>query len=205
MGDDFKQAEITHELGQQWEFLAVAYKPYPCGFVFHAIIDACIEIRALLGVAEPDIAEVLVRGNQLLLDRGDRPVATDRDARVSIAHTAAIGLLRGQATPSEFDAAAVADPQLRALRLKVRTVLAAEMPTGAASVTVTTRAGRSETVLVRHARGSCENPLSDQDLKAKFRACAPGSAALNAQRIHAVWALDSTADLATLMHSLGAP
>jgi 2-methylcitrate dehydratase PrpD len=140
-----------------------------------------------------------------LLDRGNRPVVTDRDARVSIEHTAAIGLLRGQATPSEFDAAAVSDPQLRALRLKVRAELAAEMPTGAASVTVTTRSGRSETVLVRHARGSCENPLTDQELEAKFRACASQSAALSAQRIRALWALDSTADLATLVRGLGAP
>jgi 2-methylcitrate dehydratase PrpD len=205
MGDDFERAEITRDIGQQWEFLVVAYKPYPCGFVFHAIIDACIELKSALRVTEADIADVLVRGNQLLLDRGNRPVVTDRDARVSIEHTAAIGLLRGQATPSEFDAAAVSDPQLRALRLKVRAELAAEMPTGAASVTVTTRSGRSETVLVRHARGSCENPLTDQELEAKFRACASQSAALSAQRIRALWALDSTADLATLVRGLGAP
>jgi 2-methylcitrate dehydratase PrpD len=205
MGDEFKRAEITRELGQQWEFLAVAYKPYPCGFVFHAIIDACIELKATLQVTEPDIADVLVRGNQLLLDRGDRSVATDRDARVSIAHTAAIGLLRGQATPAEFDPAAVSDPQLRALRLKVRAELAAEMPTGAASVTVKTRDGRSETVLVRHARGSCENPLSDQELEAKFLICAPSSAALNAQRMRDIWALDSAADVATVARHMGAP
>jgi 2-methylcitrate dehydratase PrpD len=205
MGDDFKRAEITRELGEQWEFLAVAYKPYPCGFVFHAIIDACIELKTTLRVNESDIVEVLVRGNQLLLDRGTRPVATDRDARVSIAHTAAIGLLRGRATPSEFDAAAVSDPQLRALRLKVRAELAPEMPTGAASVTVKTRAGRSETVLVRHARGSLENPLSDQELEAKFSANAPHFSALSAERIRDIWALDSATDLATLVRGFGAP
>jgi hypothetical protein len=71
-------------------------------------------------------------------------------------------------------------------------------------VTVTTRAGRSETVLVRHARGSCEHPLSDQELEAKFRACAPQSAALNAQRIRGLWALDSVADLAPVMRGFGA-
>jgi 2-methylcitrate dehydratase PrpD len=205
LGDDFKGAEITHELGQHWELLSVAYKPYPCGFVFHAIIDACRELKAALPITEPDIVEVLVRGNQLLLDRGNRPVTTDRDARVSIAHTAAIGLLRGQANPSEFDAAAVSDPQLRALRSKVRAELSPEMPTGAARVTVTTRGGRSETVLVRHARGSPEKPLSDQELEAKFRACAQQSAAFSAQRIQALWAFDSAADVAAVVRGFAAP
>ena len=79
------------------------------------------------------------------------------------------------------------------------------MPTGAAGVTVRTRDGRSETVLVRHARGSCENPLSDQELEAKFRACAPSSDALNAQRVRDIWALDSAADASTVVRHMGAP
>jgi 2-methylcitrate dehydratase PrpD len=204
LGDEFVPAEITRALGRQWEFQSIAYKPYPCGFVFHAIIDACIQLRAVLPVTESDVLAVRVQGNQLMLDRGSREVVTDRDARVSIAHAAAIGLLRGRGLPEDFTAATVADPDLRALRLKVRAELAAEMPTGAAAVTLTTRAGRSETVLVRHARGSVEQPLSDRELEAKFRAGALASAARSDEQIRRLWSLDSAAQLAALLQLLGA-
>ena len=205
MGDEFQFAEIARNLGQRWEFERIAYKPYPCGFVFHAIIDACIELRAQLTVTTADIVAVRVLGNQLLLDRGSREVVTDRDARVSIAHAAAIALLRGQATPEEFSAAAVTDPEVRALRLKVRAELAPDMPTGAAEVTVTMRSGRSETVLVRHARGSYENPLSDQELEAKFRAAAPASVNRDDEWIQRLWSFESPADLSALLRRLAAP
>jgi len=204
MGDVFEPAEITRGLGRQWELQSVAYKPYPCGFVFHAVIDACLQLRAKFPVTESEIATVCVQGNQLLLDRGSREVVTDRDSRVSIAHAVAVGLLRGRALPEDFTRAAVADPDLRALRLKVRAELAAGMPTGAAAVTLTTHAGRSETVLIRHARGSLEQPLSDQELETKFRTSAPSFAAGGDEQIRRLWSLESAADLATLLQLLRA-
>jgi 2-methylcitrate dehydratase PrpD len=196
MGDVFHRAEITRALGEQWEFQRIAYKPYPCGFVFHAIIDAGLELRQLHHPAARDIVSVVVRGNQLLLDRGNRPVTTDRDARVSIAHAAAIALLRGRATPQEFSSDAVHDPELQALRQKVRAELTA-LPTGAASVTLTTGSGE-ETVLITHARGSLQRPLSDRELELKFHDSV-ARAAGNEERIRRLWALDSAHDLSALL------
>jgi 2-methylcitrate dehydratase PrpD len=84
MGDIPAVAEITGDLGQRWELLANTYKPYPCGIVMHAVIDACLELRREHALTAAQIAEVIVSGDQLLLDRGDRVVGNDRDARVSI-------------------------------------------------------------------------------------------------------------------------
>jgi 2-methylcitrate dehydratase PrpD len=203
LGDVFDLAAITAGLGQQWEFQSITYKPYPCGFVFHAIIDACIRLRDTFAVTAAEIADVRVQGNQLLLDRGNRRVVNERDARVSIAHAAAIALLRGRAQPEDFTAAAVAHPELSALRQKVRAELAADMPTGAATVTLTMNSGRSETVAIRHARGSRELPLSDQELEAKFRAGAI-DAGRSDEQIRRLWALNSAADLAALLQLLAA-
>ena len=36
---------ITGKLGESWEILANAYKPYPCGVVLFPVIDACLELR----------------------------------------------------------------------------------------------------------------------------------------------------------------
>ena len=45
MGDEPVLGEATGELGQRWETLRNTYKPYPCGIVMHAIIDACLDLR----------------------------------------------------------------------------------------------------------------------------------------------------------------
>ena len=56
----------------------------------HAVVDACLALRRDHGVTAAEIAEIIVSGDQLLLDRGDRTVTNERDARVSIHHCAAV-------------------------------------------------------------------------------------------------------------------
>ena len=42
MGDDAIVSEVTEGLGERWELLQNTFKPYPCGIVMHAVIDACL-------------------------------------------------------------------------------------------------------------------------------------------------------------------
>jgi 2-methylcitrate dehydratase PrpD len=193
--------EIDGGLGERWELRSNSYKPYPCGIVFHAVIDACLALRDRLHLSADDVTAVTVRGSQLLLDRGSRPVLTDRDARISIHHSAAVALARGRAGVAEFEAAAVADPTLGALRAKVRAGLDPALPDGAAAVTIETRDGRSETVRIDHARGSAQHPLSDRDLEDKFRenAAIGGSAHGTDERIAAIWGMEGALSLRPLM------
>ena len=205
-GDAFVAEEIAGGLGERWELAGISYKPYPCGIVFHAVIDACLDLRRRMELAPGAIAAVTVRGDQLLLDRGDRAVNTERDARISIHHSAAVALLRGRAGVPEFEAAAVADPAIAALRRKVRAELDATIPAGGAAVTVETSDGRRETVRVDHARGSAERPLSDRDLEAKFRENAglAGAAARADAQITALWAIEEAPSLGPLLRGFGA-
>ena len=70
MGDEPAITEVVGGLGEQWELLQNTYKPYPCGIVFHSVIDACVELRNQYALTDADIAAITVSGNQLLLDRG---------------------------------------------------------------------------------------------------------------------------------------
>ncbi|HUN45632.1 MAG TPA: MmgE/PrpD family protein [Stellaceae bacterium] len=205
-GDEFRAEEITGGLGERWELASISYKPYPCGIVFHAVIDACLDLRRRMELAPDAIAAITVRGDQLLLDRGNRAVRTERDARISIHHSAAVALLRGRAGVREFEAAAVADPATAALRRKVRAELDAAIPAGGAAVTVETSDGRREAVRVDHARGSAERPLSDRDLEAKFRdnAALAGALARADAQIAALWAIEEAPSLGPLLRAFGA-
>jgi 2-methylcitrate dehydratase PrpD len=201
MGDDPAVAEVTDGLGERWELLANTYKPYPCGIVMHAVIDACLVLRQEHALTAADIAEVIVSGDQLLLDRGDRTVTNDRDARVSIHHCAAVSLLFGAAGLNEFSEAVVHDPAVVALRGLTTAGLNADSPRGAATVAVRTIDGRVLESTVLHARGSTERPLSDQDIEAKVRELAVYGAFRRSieQVIATVWQLDTMGTIEPLI------
>ena len=204
MGDAPDTSEMTEGLGQRWEVLRNTYKPYPCGIVMHAVIDACLALREQHALTPETIESVVVSGDQLLLDRGDRPVHNERDSRVSIHHCAAVSLLFGAAGVREFSEAVVQDPAVVALRGRIRARLDAQSPRGAARVIVRTADGRQFETTIEHPRGSQQRPLSNQDLEAKLRAQAglcgfPGS---TDEIIAAVWKLDALPSLEPLIRPL---
>jgi len=169
MGDVPVVEEIVGELGTRWEAGKNTYKPYPAGIVMHAVVDACLALKRDHGLAAADIAEVVVSGEQLLLDRGDRIVTGERDSRVSIHHCAAVAFLFEAAGLREFEDACVHNPDVAAFRGKVVARLDAGSPRGAATATVRLHDGRSFSATVLHAKGSSEQPLSDQEIEAKVR------------------------------------
>ncbi len=169
MGDVAVVSEITGGLGSRWEAGTNTYKPYPCGIVMHPVIDACLALRRDHGLAAADIAEIVVSGEQLLLDRGDRAVSGERDARVSIHHCAAVAFLFGRAGLREFEDPTVNDREVVALRGRTSARLEADSPRGAATVSVRTTDGRLLTATERHAKGSVERPLTDREIETKLR------------------------------------
>lgn len=201
MGDEAQVKEITEGLGQRWEIARNTYKPYAAGIVFHAVIDACLELRETLGAMVAQIARVTVAGDALLLARGDRVVRNERDTRVSIHHCAAIALALGRADVADFEMPAVQDTELAALRAKVVTECDASLPRGAARVTIALANGSTHQAYVEHPRGSAERPLSDAELAAKYRANAVlGGMTSDVQaQIAGLWALDQAPSTAPLM------
>jgi 2-methylcitrate dehydratase PrpD len=195
---------IIGKLGSRFEFGRNSFKPYPSGIVMHAVIDACLDLRAVHRLDPADIATVSVIGNALLLARGDRVVANARDARVSIHHCAAVALLFGAAGVNEFSDASVFAPDVAAIRARVKAERDGAMPVGAARVTIECNDGRKLATEVIHARGSLKRPLSDKDIESKLRDCArDGSPACNSEAvIEAVWTLDREPDLGRLVQAM---
>src|SRR5450432_1914466 len=89
-------SKVTEGLGESWEIMATSYKPYPCGFVIHPVLDCVLDWRHDHPKAE--VARVVVRGNPLLGVRTDRPeISTGRESQVSVQHAVAAALVTGQA------------------------------------------------------------------------------------------------------------
>jgi 2-methylcitrate dehydratase PrpD len=205
MGDGADLSEVAHGLGDTWELMQNAYKPYPCGVVLHPVIDACLELRPKVG-DPPRIDRVLVKGHPLLRERADRPAVTaGREAQVSLQHSVAVAFLYGAAGVAQYTDACVNDPAVLALRAKVAAEDDASIPADAAVVSVRTGTGELLTAHVAHARGSIARPLSDRELETKLRELAAyGAPGIDAERLIAsIWSLDQTNNAVGLIRIAG--
>lgn len=190
---------VTDGLGETWEIMETAYKPYPCGFVINPVLDCVLDWRRANPRAE--VVRVAVRGHPLLADRTDRPVvSTGRLSQVSVQHAVAAALVTGKAGLEQFSDPCVNDPRVVAQRGKVEVVRDASFSTIAAAVDITTADGKTHALSTPAARGSDVNPMSDSGLEDKLRTAAAGWNPRHdiAPLIDAVWALDKSADVSGL-------
>ncbi len=203
--DSVNLGAITDHLGDSWEILANAYKPYPCGVVLFPVIDACLELRARHAPAPERIAQIVVRGHPLLRERADRPaVETGREAKVSIQHSVAAVFLHGAAGLAQYEDACVADPAVRALRAKVAVEEDESVPVESAILTLRLDDGTSFTEHVRHGRGTPGRKMSDGELDAKMRELmAAGAPDVDAPGlIAAIRAIEGEADVARIVRMM---
>ncbi len=194
-----KLACLTDGLSASWEIMKTSYKPYPCGFVVHPVLDCVLDWRRDNPAAA--VASVKVIGNPLLGIRTDRPnISTSGQSQVSVQHAVAAALVTGKAGTGQFTDACVNDPRVQALRGKVEVARDESFSTVAAAVEITTTDGKVHKLTQAAARGSDTNPMSDKDLEQKLR-----DAALSwnprhdiAPLIGAIWALDKSDDISKL-------
>ncbi|MFY9694807.1 MAG: MmgE/PrpD family protein, partial [Xanthobacteraceae bacterium] len=134
-------AALTDGLGETWEIVKTSYKPYPCGFVLHPVLDCVLDWRR----DHPGsvVERVKVTGNPLLGLRADRPkISTSAQSQVSVQHGVAAALVTGKAGVDQFAAACVDDPAVAALRGKVEVTRDESFATVAAAVEIATTDGK---------------------------------------------------------------
>lgn len=202
MSDAPDPTRLTTDLGEHWEVMNNALKPYPSGVVLHPVVDACLELRAQQRIAPESIARVRVRGNPLLAQRADRPQpASGREAAVSAQHTVAVCFLFGAAGVAEYRDALTADPIVRDLGGRVSVDADPSIAVEGAQVTVELTSGSTHTATIAHALGSLAAPMSDTQLEAKVRGLAVqhGGDVPVARLIDTAWRLDLLADAASLL------
>jgi 2-methylcitrate dehydratase PrpD len=162
---------VAKDLGQTFELMSITYKPYPCGIVVHASLDACLDIARTPGFDSANIEGVSVQIPQITVDlMGRQPAPKDSmQAQVSAHHWIAAALTRGRAGVEESEGAALADPEIGRVRSLVKLTVQQNLARDAATLEVTMKDGRVLGRKIDHARGSIDNPMSDRDLETKFR------------------------------------
>lgn len=167
----------TAGLGDVWELLATAIKPFPTCHFSHGAIDAALALRGEVG----DYRNI--KAINVLLPEGVHPTIcepeankkrpqNDYDAKFSTHYLVSAALVRGQLTLDELEPDALRDPDILALADKLTYANDPDSPFPAAysgEVIITMADGRE----LRHRehinRGAADRPLANEEIIAKYR------------------------------------
>lgn len=162
-------SQIDDELGERYEMLNNAYKPYPCGIVIHPAIDACLHLVRIDHLNYQDIDRIELRVHPDALNLCWRKLPENvLDAQVSLYHWVAACLVFGRAGVPEGELGAVMHAEVRALQQCAHAVVDTTMGSNQALVVVYLRDGKKLERKTQDVTGSVTNPMSDAQLSEKF-------------------------------------
>jgi 2-methylcitrate dehydratase PrpD len=182
---------LTENLGESFEILQTAVKPHACCRYMQGPIDAILDLMRAQKIDPPHIERIEVS----MLEAGWDIVCEPRnkkyhpesvvDAQFSMPFGAAVAALYGAAGLDQFTPEQIHSPQVRRMMGKVTLMkdirLEKNFPREWPSrVAIHLEDGRQFEKFVRHPKGDPENPLTWDEMAAKFRSLAGG--VLSAER-----------------------
>jgi 2-methylcitrate dehydratase PrpD len=177
---------IAGGLGESFEILATSVKPHACCRYMQAPIDAILSLARAHNLFAEDVEQITLGILDVAIPIICEPAAvkyaprTVVDAQFSMPFGAAVALLYRRASLPEFSAEVVASPGVRELMKRVSCARDRELERSyprewPAWALIELRDGRKLTAAVRHPKGDPENPLSWEELIAKYQELSDGA------------------------------
>ena len=176
-GHEVDPQAAARGLGEDWELLRVAIKPYPACHFTHAFADATLSLVTQNNLEAKDIAEIVCLVPEQIVPVVCEPAEmklrprSDYDAKFSLPYIVGTVVTRRQFTLAELEPEALSDRASLSVATKVRYQLdpSSTFPKHfCGEVIITTTDGRE----LRHResvnRGADERPLSAVEIEEKF-------------------------------------
>ena len=162
-------SELLGDLGTRFEIAKNTYKPFACGIVIHPAIDAAIQLRNQYQLQPDQIKSILIKANPYVLElTGKKSPQTGLEGKFSVYHSVAIAIIDGRAGEKQYSDAAVLNPKTIALREKIIVEADPNLPKKSGEAIIILNDGRVVKRYIESAIGGVENPLSNEQLDAKF-------------------------------------
>lgn len=199
----------TAGLGQVWELMQTAIKPFPACHFTHGCIDAALALRRQ-GVTAAQVRDIEVRvpaGTHKVIcepEANKLNPANSYDAQFSVQWLTAAALVKGRLGLAELEADRIGDPEISALIKKVRFADYPDSPFPRAysgEVIVTLNDGRKLAHREHINRGAADRPLTNAEIIEKFRAnAATAFGSTTVERMErAMLSLEASSDAATAL------
>jgi len=205
-GHDPRPEQIVDGLGERWEALRIAIKPYAAMGALHAPLDALFKVAARKPLTAEAIASIDVYMSHAAYHHGwwelERPI-TPIAAQMNVSYALAVAALDGAAMVRQFSPARIERDDVWALIPKIKAHHEAAFDGGerggATRLVIRFIDGSSEEELVRVAR-SIGSPLPSAEVEAKFRTLTEGIIAPERQAaiIRLVADLENLPDMSAL-------
>ncbi len=204
---------LLKDLGKDFMITQCSYKAFPTEALTHQPISAAMQVCREADLTAEDITEILVettvRGADILSDPSKYKPTTKETADHSLPYVIAAAVADGNVLPDSFSDEKLKDPRIWDLLGKIKVVADPEIDAlfpgvKRARVTITDKNGKSHTAQVDHAKGSPQNPMSDEEIISKFRANSTGvlNQAGQDKVIDLTWRFDELKGLSEYMELL---
>ncbi len=174
--------KVTKNLGKTWDIVTpgLCLKRYPCCGAIHRPLDAILQIVQEHEISLPEVesVEVTVPSEVTSAVRFDEPnvPAIGYQGKFSFSYNIALILVDGKVDIDSFTDEKINSPKMREVMKKVKVICQERRltPVGAMKMGVKVRMknGQEYTSVVEKPKGHPENPLTDEELEAKYRYCA---------------------------------
>ena len=212
-GPGGEPALVRHRFGRPFTMVSpgVSIKPYPSGVLTHPSMDAMAFLMREHALAPDDIEQVTLHaGSNVLGPIRFQTAATELEGKFSFQFLLAAIILRARAGKAEFTDAFVASEACQSMQRRINTafdpaVEAMGWDRIRSRIELRLRDGRRLERWADEAyRGGPDNPLSDDQLEAKFLDCAEGLVPRGAcrQALDLVWRLEDVPDVSALLPTL---
>ena len=176
--------------------LDIEFKPYSCARPIHNAIDCALEIRAQPGFDASKVAAIDIQRHEdwSKYHRNAEP-ATYHEAQVSLPFSVAVAMLEGKALLKQYSDRNIRNKDVKRLAGLAKFETVGGLPRGVSvRITATQSDGRKFSSQVDYPKGSIQNSMSDDELRAKFeslagpvigekRCAALADAAMNVEKI----------------------
>jgi len=198
----------SHELGERWHILGLAFKPYPCCHFIHAFVDAALALRDEIQLDQIERIECPLSGplHHLVAEPRERRIrpTTIYEALFSVPYVVAVALVHAKVDLSAFHDSPLNDPKVLAIASRTHCIQDpdSDYPNHfPGEVRVTLKGGSVRTRRESMSRGTPERRVSRDDISAKFMANATRAISQReAERVAAtVWHLEGLASIKELV------
>lgn len=171
---------LTEGLGQTWETARVGFKIYPSCGGSHSGLHAVRELRRRHAINADDVASVTVHGSSHAVMKVGTPYTPSSvaSAQMSLGFTVALMLRFGEVPLDKLTDEGIREPETLALAAKVVMYpdpeIDARGPLGrhACRVHIEMVDGQVFETVLEHRPGSTKMPITEDDLREKFRSLA---------------------------------
>ncbi|MCD6420025.1 MAG: MmgE/PrpD family protein [Synergistetes bacterium] len=171
--DEYSYDVVVSDLGREFYLLDTEIKPFACCRSMHPAVEAALRLRDSINVE--DIASVLVRTFSVAkMQCGfTHHPANSVEAQFSLPYAVAVALIDGEAMVEQFSDERVHDKGVQELAGRVEVVSDEQFDAGyprkwQSELVVYLSDGSKRSFKVTHAKGSVENPLSDEEMEKRF-------------------------------------